>query len=109
MFLTHEWWSRNNGKYLKNLEKLGFSQNEIYHANGFSEVVSFRVFQCSRKRMSLIKVYFFTLQAVAQKQRSMLLKLKKDSFLKIRFIIQLSCVMLRFPIVLVFSEKHGFS
>ena len=39
----------------------------------------------------------------------MLLKLKKDSFLKMRFIIQLSCVMLRFPIVLVFSEKHGFS
>ena len=45
-------------KYLKTLEKSGFSQNEIYHANGFSEVVSFRVFQCSRKRMSLIKVYF---------------------------------------------------
>ena len=45
------------------LEKTGevrFSQNEIYHANGFSEVVSFRVFQCSRKRMSLIKVYFYS-------------------------------------------------
>ena len=57
VFLTHEWWSRNNGKYLKNLEKSCFSQNEIYHAHEFSEVVSFRVFQCSRKRMSLIKVY----------------------------------------------------
>ena len=59
MFLTHEWLPRNNGKYLKKLEKSVFSQNEICHANGFSEVVSFRVFQCSRKRMSLIKVYFF--------------------------------------------------
>ena len=39
----------------------------------------------------------------------MLLKLKNDSFLKMRFIIQLNCVVLRFPIVLVFSEKHGFS
>ena len=40
-------------------------QNEIYHVNGFSKVVSFCVFQCSRKRMSLIKGYVFTLQAVA--------------------------------------------
>ena len=51
----------------------------------------------------------FTLQAVAQKQRQMLVKLKKDIFLKLRCIIQLSFVRLRFPIVLVFSEKHGFS
>ena len=45
---------------LEKLEKSGFSQNEIYLANGFSEVVSFRVFQCSRKRMGLIKVYFYS-------------------------------------------------
>ena len=51
----------------------------------------------------------FTRQAVAQKQRQILVKLKKDIFLKMRFIIQLSFVRLRFPIVLVFSEKHGFS
>ena len=66
VFLTHEWWPRNNGKYLKNLEKsfFFFFQNEIYHANGFSEVVSFRVFQCSRKRMSLIKAYVLLFKRV---------------------------------------------
>ena len=49
---------------LEKLEKSGFSQKEIYHANGFSEVVSFRVFQCSRKRMSLIKVYVLLFKRV---------------------------------------------
>ena len=39
----------------------------------------------------------------------MFFKQKKDSFLKIRFIMQLNYVVLRFSIVLVFSEKHGFS
>ena len=49
------------------LEKAGevsFSQNEIYHANVFSEVVSFRVFQCSQKRMSLIKAYVLLFKRV---------------------------------------------
>ena len=45
-------------------EVIFFFQNEIYHANGFSEVVSFRVFQCSRKRMSLIKAYVLLFKRV---------------------------------------------
>ena len=54
----NERWPRNNVKCLKTWRSQFFvSQNEIYHANRFSEVVSFRVFQCSRKRMLLIEVY----------------------------------------------------
>ena len=108
VFLTHEWWPRNNGKYLKNWRSQFFSKRDlpctwVFWSCEFSGVPVFS------ETHEFNKSLCFTLQAVAQKQRQILFKLKKDSFLKMRVIIQLICVMLRFLIVLVFSEKHGFS
>ena len=95
---------------LENLEKSVFcfskwdlSCKSVFWGCEFSGVLVFSETHAFNRSLC------FTLQAVAQKQRQMLVKLKKDIFLKLRCIIQLSFVRLRFPIVLVFSEKHGFS
>ena len=68
VFLTHEWWPRNNGKYLKNWRSQFFSKRDlpckwVFWSCEFSGVPVFS------ETHEFNKSLCFTLQAGAQKQR----------------------------------------
>ena len=91
---------------LDKIKKSFFSQNEIYHATDFSDLVSFQVSECSPYSMNSAEVHIWNHEKLHKNNGKCLRNSRKWLFLKIRFIMQLRFLILWFSSVLVFSVLY---